>query len=564
MNIFDQNDLFIKYCQEGQIFKAKKLNYSNKLDVHAENDKPFRFACLNGQFRVAEWLQQEGADVHAMYDSAFRGSCANGHLKLARWLFAFKPDIHALADDAFRRCCANGHMDVAKFLLSLDSKIDIHSLKEWAFRKSCENGHLELAQWLYYNLSNRKIDIHAEQNYAFKNSVANGHLEIGKWLYSLGQINPPDKISALISKSTGIIRGKFMDVQTVDWLYSLGCPLFRKPPYHEEYKDYLDQYPVELADYLYSKNKITVNELFFNICCNGLLDRAKDLYYSNQVDLEKMDKNRNEESLLALVCEKGHQEMAEWLYSLNPDYFKPHLNFSFAYSCGEGYFKLAKWLDSLDGTFNSEYYDEAFGSACYGGHLEIAKWLYENDYTNFPESDPDSNMLFESVCRNDQLETAQWLYYKFLEKRFRDGFYNVEDNDDSNSNPRAFELDGLIKDNTLSSASLPTCKWLFSLLPYKTNKHFKECIDSSSMNDDVEVFMWFYQQVNIDLNDDYFYQLDSGQENHLWLGEDENCLEIKKILFSKGIQIRKDKSNGSSIKNPVIKEFLEKEKHLKS
>lgn len=61
-------------------------------------------------------------DVHAEHDHAFRFACARGHLKVAKWLLALGDvDIHARNDTAFLWACEGSHFEVAKWLLGLDN-----------------------------------------------------------------------------------------------------------------------------------------------------------------------------------------------------------------------------------------------------------------------------------------------------------------------------------------------------------------------------------------------------------------------------------------------------------
>ena len=63
------------------------------MDVHAENDYAFRYACGRGHLETAKWLfTLGGVDVHAENDSAFRWACVHAHLETARWLVSLDPE----------------------------------------------------------------------------------------------------------------------------------------------------------------------------------------------------------------------------------------------------------------------------------------------------------------------------------------------------------------------------------------------------------------------------------------------------------------------------------------
>ena len=65
-------------------------------------------------------------------------------------------DIHANNEFAFQWACYRGHLGVAQWLWELGysdpvgiGKIGIHADNEWAFQWACNNGHLGVAQWLF-------------------------------------------------------------------------------------------------------------------------------------------------------------------------------------------------------------------------------------------------------------------------------------------------------------------------------------------------------------------------------------------------------------------------------
>jgi uncharacterized protein len=59
------------------------------VNIHAENEYTFRFACSNGHLSAAQWLYSlGGVDTHAENEYAFRYACSNGHLNVAQWLYS--------------------------------------------------------------------------------------------------------------------------------------------------------------------------------------------------------------------------------------------------------------------------------------------------------------------------------------------------------------------------------------------------------------------------------------------------------------------------------------------
>ena len=89
-------------------------------------------------------------DISAENEQAFSYACEFGHLEIAKWLFLIKPDIDISAENeyAFRYASKNGHLEMAKWLLQIKPDIDISADNEFAFRYASANEHYELANWL--------------------------------------------------------------------------------------------------------------------------------------------------------------------------------------------------------------------------------------------------------------------------------------------------------------------------------------------------------------------------------------------------------------------------------
>ena len=136
---------FINLCEKGKLEEIRKIYSKNNINIHVNNDKAFRYACLNGHIEIVKWL-----------------------INLDN-----KPDIHANNDEAFRFACYKGHIEIAKWLITLDDKPDIHAENDYAFRFACLNGHIEITKWLvticddyYIEIENNKI-----KSYKIKNSL---------------------------------------------------------------------------------------------------------------------------------------------------------------------------------------------------------------------------------------------------------------------------------------------------------------------------------------------------------------------------------------------------------
>jgi len=67
------------------------------IDISAENDYAFRWACYNGHLEVAQWLLIKKQDINISFDNhfAFRNACINGHLEVVKWLQSLSPEKYS-------------------------------------------------------------------------------------------------------------------------------------------------------------------------------------------------------------------------------------------------------------------------------------------------------------------------------------------------------------------------------------------------------------------------------------------------------------------------------------
>ena len=77
---------FYKACENGD--NIMYLLNSYDIDVHADNEKGFRFACWKGHLNVVQYLLENNfnIDVHADNEYGFKWACYFGHLNVVQYL----------------------------------------------------------------------------------------------------------------------------------------------------------------------------------------------------------------------------------------------------------------------------------------------------------------------------------------------------------------------------------------------------------------------------------------------------------------------------------------------
>lgn len=110
-------------------------------------DEILMYACLRGEFDIAQWAHQMGANIHYDNDIAFRYAITSNNLHIVKWLHSLGANIAAKNNAAFISACRYGRIDSAKWLY--ENGIDIHANNDLAFEYACNNNKITIVKWLY-------------------------------------------------------------------------------------------------------------------------------------------------------------------------------------------------------------------------------------------------------------------------------------------------------------------------------------------------------------------------------------------------------------------------------
>ena len=93
---------FIELCKKGDLFGAQQfLQVNPHINISADNEEAFRWACFYGHLHVAQWLLQQKPTINISINNeyAFREACYYGHLDVAHWLQSLKPYLYVIEYD---------------------------------------------------------------------------------------------------------------------------------------------------------------------------------------------------------------------------------------------------------------------------------------------------------------------------------------------------------------------------------------------------------------------------------------------------------------------------------
>ena len=103
------------------------LEIKPDIDISANNELAFEYACYFGSIETAKWLLEIKPDINIRIDNdnIFRVCCIrDNNLTIIKWLLEIKPDINIEENnhEAFKNACKNNAIQIANFLISLNPK----------------------------------------------------------------------------------------------------------------------------------------------------------------------------------------------------------------------------------------------------------------------------------------------------------------------------------------------------------------------------------------------------------------------------------------------------------
>lgn len=135
---------------------VKYFVQSKNVDIHINNEKPFRFAAISGSLEIVKYLSELGANVHAENEGALREACGCGHLDIVKYLIRYHNcDMHAYDNEAIEWAALQDRWDVLKYLIDqTDSeKFSSETMCESygaVLYYTCTSGNFEMVKYLIY------------------------------------------------------------------------------------------------------------------------------------------------------------------------------------------------------------------------------------------------------------------------------------------------------------------------------------------------------------------------------------------------------------------------------
>lgn len=345
---------FGNLCKYGKFDDAKIFYNKNILtiDIHANDEYAFGWACQNGHFNIVKWLFDFGnIKLSINCYQAYNGACLNGHLDIIKWLIEKEP-LCVISSKALELACSNNQEHVIKMLLDLKDNVCCSSTVINHLIAKNDYGLLKKI-WIYHN----KIGVH--QYYAE---------------------NLFDKICA---KCTNV---NFFEYVIENRYY--GCSI----------------------QYAFIKTCEAGNAL-----CAGFLCSKYDFKINIDKMLNKSYFGKNEKILkiifeffpenyskcLKCACRRNTIDIVQTILNINHDFDIKNI-------LTRGYKCYSK--DILKIIFEKKNITlsiKDFQDACATGNVQLANWIYTNNKSlDITQHD---HLAFKLACDNKQYKTVEYL-----------------------------------------------------------------------------------------------------------------------------------------------------------
>lgn len=139
-------------------------------------------------------------------------------------------------------------------------------------------------------------------------------------------------------------------------------------------------------------NDIDIWKIFYDACVNDWLNIVKFIYNLNRIDIYY-----NNFYIFKRICEKGHLELARWIYELNP---------------------LKVSITEIDNIFLH---------CCYSGNIELISWFYNKNYEWLLRNVEYGCNIFANMIALKLYEVAKWIYDQFRIDKLDDNKINYDD-----------------------------------------------------------------------------------------------------------------------------------------
>jgi len=340
LDIHCNNEYSLKIaCKNNDLQTVKYLieygeNNNNRFDIHVNNDEIMKNLCESNYFDIIKYLIEFGYKCNKPFlfnienDNIIYYACKSNSLELIKYLIEYVPFDTIIYNEIFINACRYSCVEIIEYLLYSDKlKIDINYKRNNAISIACTRNDSCIIQCLYdYYKKINKIHIITSTN-TIKNICSYGNSNVFNWY-----CNTIEGIECIINRDQNVCIDLFISICISRNIELIQFFIDNK------YKHFSSRYIIHMILYqpvIYNDTTVveylldyfTLNysedidkiKLFINACKGGNLYLAK-LFSKQLITNSDILDNNNLKPIETLlhVCSNGDSEMFIFLI----DYYR--------------------------------------------------------------------------------------------------------------------------------------------------------------------------------------------------------------------------------------------------
>jgi ankyrin repeat protein len=139
-------------CNENQLDVVCYLKEKHGFDLHIQDERYLREACLHGRDQIVDYLIQDGANVASLHNAALQNAAYRSHASIVHRLLKAGADANVNDSAALKYAVKNNDIASVKCLIHAGNA-NPRCHEDWPIRMACRNGQLSIVKLLLgYNV----------------------------------------------------------------------------------------------------------------------------------------------------------------------------------------------------------------------------------------------------------------------------------------------------------------------------------------------------------------------------------------------------------------------------
>ncbi|KAI8879243.1 ankyrin [Backusella circina FSU 941] len=132
---------------ENQLDIVRYLKDKHGFNLHIQDERYLREACLRGRDHIVDYLLHDGANVHSLHNAALQNAAYRGHAAIVHRLLKAGANANANDNAPLKYAITNNDIASVQYLIHVGNA-NVRCCEDWPIRMACRNGQLSMVQLL--------------------------------------------------------------------------------------------------------------------------------------------------------------------------------------------------------------------------------------------------------------------------------------------------------------------------------------------------------------------------------------------------------------------------------